>query len=188
MTEQEAAPARPARPGRRRWLWIGGGVAVVAALVAGGLVFGTPDETGGGGRAGGPAAAIELPRLDGEGTVSLAALRGRPVVVNFFASWCIPCRKEMPAFQAVAERVGDRVAFLGVDHQDDRKGALALVADTGIRYPSGYDPDGEVARAYGLFGMPTTLFVAPDGTLLETHTGELSRDDLERALQRHFGI
>ena len=179
--------AAPARPGRRR-LWIAGGVAAVAALIGGGLVFGTPDDSAPGGRSGGPAAAIELPRLDGEGTVSLADLRGRPVVVNFFASWCVPCRKEMPAFQAVAERVGDRVAFLGVDHQDDRKGGLDLVADTGISYPSGYDPDGKVAEAYGLFGMPTTLFIGPDGTLLETHTGEISREDLERALRSHFQI
>ena len=183
MTEETA----PARPGRRR-LWIAGGVAVVAALIVGGLVFGTPDETTGGGRAGGPAEPIELPRLDGEGTVSLADFRGRPVVVNFFASWCVPCRDEMPAFQAVSARLGDRVAFLGVDHQDDRKGGLDLMRETGIRYPAGYDPEGKVAQAYGLFGMPTTLFVSPEGTLLETHTGELDEQDLVRAIERHFGI
>lgn len=160
----------------------------MAALIVGGLVFGTPDETTGGGRAGGPAEPIVLPRLEGEGTVSLADFRGRPVVVNFFASWCVPCRAEMPAFQAVSARLGDRVAFLGVDHQDDRKGGLDLVRETGIRYPAGYDPEGKVAQAYGLFGMPTTLFVSPEGTLLETHTGELSEQELVRAIERHFGI
>lgn len=161
---------------------------MVAALIVGGLVFSTPDESTGGGRSGGPAEPIELPRLDGEGTISLADLRGRPVVVNFFASWCVPCRNEMPAFQAVSARLGDRVAFLGVDHQDDRIGGQDLMRETGIRYPAGYDPEGKVARAYGLFGMPTTLFVSPEGTLLETHTGELSEQDLLRAIERHFGI
>ena len=78
------------------------------------------------------------------------------MVVNFFASWCIPCRKEMPAFQAVSDRVGSKVAFLGIDHQDSREGGLDLVAQTGVRYPIGYDPDGSVATGYGLFGMPNT--------------------------------
>ena len=160
----------------------------MAALIVGGLVFGTPDESTGGGRAGGPAAPIELERLDAEGRVSLAALQGRPVVVNFFASWCVPCRRELPAFQAVADRAGDRVAFLGIDHQDDRKGGLDLLADTGVRFPSGYDPEGKVARAYGLLGMPSTLFVSPDGVLLEAHTGEMSEAQLVRAVERHFGI
>jgi cytochrome c biogenesis protein CcmG/thiol:disulfide interchange protein DsbE len=184
MSDEVPAPAAGAQ--RRTRLWVAGGIAVVAALVVGGLVFGSPDETSAG-RSGGPAADIELPRLDGEGTVSLASFRGRPVVVNFFASWCVPCRKEMPAFQAVSERLGDRVAFLGVDHQDDRKGGLALLQDTGVRYPAGYDPDGKVAQAFGLFGMPTTLFVGPDGTLLETHTGELTEKQLLEAIERHFG-
>lgn len=184
--DDPAPPVADGRRGRTR-LWVGLGIVVVAALVVGGLVFGSPDESGTG-PSGGQAADIELPRLNGEGTVSLAALRGRPVVVNFFASWCVPCRKEMPAFQAVSDRLGDRVAFLGVDHQDDRKGGLALLDDTGVRYPAGYDPDGKVAQAYGLFGMPTTLFVAADGTLLETHTGELTEEQLVKAIERHFGV
>jgi thiol-disulfide isomerase/thioredoxin len=110
------------------------------------------------------------------------------VLVNFFASWCVPCRKEMPAFQAVSAQLGDRVAFIGVNHNDDRAGALQLLADTGVRYPTGYDPEGHVAASYGLFGMPSTLFVGADGTLLETHTGEISRDQLEQTISRLFGV
>lgn len=69
----------------------------------------------------------------------------------------------MPGFQAVYEKVGDRVAFVGVNHQDNREGALKLLADTGVRYSSGFDPDGNVAASYGLFGMPTTLFISDQG-------------------------
>lgn len=174
---------------RRQLLWVGAGAAVVVALVAGALTIGrdagSPDART---RVGsGQAPPIELPRLDADGTVSLAALRGQPVVVNFFASWCAPCRREMPEFQAVADRLGSKVAFLGIDHQDNRQGGLAILADTGVRYASGYDPDGKVAADYGLFGMPTTVFVAADGRLLETHTGEMSKQKLEGTISRLFG-
>ncbi len=165
---------------RTRW-WAAGGAAlfglVVVALV---LSRGAVSPAG--------VQPIELPRLNGEGTVSLASYRGQPVVVNFFASWCIPCRKELPAFQAVADRFEGRVAFLGVNHQDNREGALALLADAGVRYPAGYDPDGLVATAYGLFGMPTTLFVSADGQLVAKHTGELTQAKLEEMIADRFGL
>jgi cytochrome c biogenesis protein CcmG/thiol:disulfide interchange protein DsbE len=185
--DHEAAPAPLLS--RRRLLWLGGGALVVAGLGVAGLTAGSQSGDDGAADRGdgqpdhGQAPPIELPRLAGDGDVSLSSLRGRPVVVNFFASWCVPCRKEMPAFQSAAGRLGDKVAFLGVDHQDDRKGALQLLADTGVRYPTGYDPDGRVAVAYGLFGMPTTLFVSADGRLLEKHTGEL-----EQTISRLFGV
>ncbi|MGH9278206.1 MAG: TlpA family protein disulfide reductase [Acidimicrobiales bacterium] len=184
--------APPTDPGPRRHLarWVGAGALVVVALVAGALTIGrdagAPDARTR--RGSGQAPPIELPRLDADGTVSLGALRGQPVVVNFFASWCAPCVREMPGFQAVADRLGSRVAFLGVDHQDNRQGGLKILSDTGVRYPSGYDPDGKVAADYGLFGMPTTVFVAADGRLLETHTGEMSKEKLEAAIARLFGI
>jgi cytochrome c biogenesis protein CcmG/thiol:disulfide interchange protein DsbE len=158
----------------------------VAGLVAGGLVFGTPDDRGQ--AAAGEAPPIELARLNGDGSVSLAALRGRPVVVNFFASWCVPCRKELPAFQSVAERLDGQVAFLGVNHQDDRAGGARMLEELGVTFPAGYDPRGEVALAYGLLGMPSTVFVSPDGRLLERHLGEMTAEQLEAAVERHFGI
>lgn len=120
--------------------------------------------------------------------MSSEAFRGRPLVVNLFASWCVPCRKELPAFRAVSEQLGARVAFLGVNHQDNRKSGQDMLAEFGIRYPAGYDPDGKVAADYGLVGMPSTLFVSPDGRLLETHTGELTRRQLEDAISRLFGV
>jgi cytochrome c biogenesis protein CcmG/thiol:disulfide interchange protein DsbE len=180
-------PARP-RP-RPRWLWPAVAGVVVVALAVTGLVLGQDDEAGTRGRAGGGVApAIELPALSGEGTVSLASFRGQPVVVNLFASWCVPCRKELPAFKSVSEELGDKVTFLAVNHQDNRRAGQEMLDEFGVSYAAGYDPDGKVAIEYALIGMPSTLFVGADGTLLETHTGELDREQLEQAISRLFGI
>lgn len=139
--------------------------------------------------AGEKAPAFTLARLDDpDETVSLGALAGRPVVLNFWATWCVPCRKELPTFSAVAQRLGSRVAFLGVNHQDGRRAALDLQKEMGIPYPSGSDPNGRVHAAYGLVGMPTTVFISPDGRILKRRTGELSRAELERIIHERFGI
>lgn len=162
---------------------------VVVALAVTGLALGQDGDEGTRGRAGGgPAPAIELPALSGDGTVSLASFRGEPVVVNVFASWCVPCRKELPAFAEVSQALGDRVVFLGVNHQDNRRAGQEMLDEFGVTYPAGYDPDGKVAIDYALIGLPSTLFVSADGTLLETHTGEFDRRQLEEAISRLFGI
>ncbi|MDP9418625.1 MAG: TlpA family protein disulfide reductase [Actinomycetota bacterium] len=180
-TQERDNPRRP----RRGWL-VAAGV-VLAVLVAGLAYSGLEGSDTRTVKGGGAARLFELPNVHpDEPVVSLASFRGKPVVLNFWASWCVPCRKEMPAFQAVAEQVSDRVAFVGVNHQDSRRLAVDLLADTGVRYPSGYDPGGKVAAAYGLFGMPTTLFISPEGRILERRTGEMSRQDLERAIERLF--
>lgn len=151
----------------------------VAALAGRSVGDGKVVRTGGGQ----PAQGFDLPNLrEGGEPVRLADYRGRPVVVNFWASWCVPCRREMPAFQAVSKRMRGRVAFIGVNHQDSRKGGLALLAETGVTYPAGYDPDGAVAKAYGLIGMPSTIFVSADGEIVGRRTGGLTAAELERAI------
>ena len=170
---------------RRRWRWLLAGLAAAVAVVAVGVLAPRgerPESTSG------QVLRFTLPRLDDPSrTVSLEP-GGRPVVVNFWASWCVPCRREMPALEAVSSRLAGRVSFLGVNHQDGRRAALELVAETGISYPSGYDPDGRVARELGLFGMPTTFFVDGEGRIVGQRTGELSRAELERSIERAFGI
>jgi cytochrome c biogenesis protein CcmG/thiol:disulfide interchange protein DsbE len=134
----------------------------------------------------GGAAAFVLDNLQpGQPRVSLAAFQGRPVVLNFFASWCVPCRREMPGFERVHRRLGARVAFVGVNHQDQREAALALVREAGMSYPAGFDPDGKVALDYGLFGMPTTIFISPQGQVVEHRTGEMTEGELEDTI-RHL--
>ena len=131
--------------------------------------------------------AFRLPDLRDPGAVvSLEGFRGRPVVVNFWAAWCVPCRKEMPAFQAVYREMKGRIGFVGVNHEDARGDALAFVRTTGVRYPIGFDPEGNTARDYGLFGVPTTVFIDARGRELERHTGQLSRADLEATIERLF--
>ena len=132
-TEEDPPTATP----RRRRLW----AAVAIAVVVVGAVLLVGSGGGSGSKGAREAPAFRFPRLDvPERTVSLSDYRGRPVVVNFWASWCVPCQKEMPAFQAAAADLDGRVAFVGVNEQDFRDGALAFQTKVGVRYPSGFDP------------------------------------------------
>lgn len=181
-----ADDADPGRAGhRRRWiLWTGVVGAAVVALVVAGLLRGGSSPTR---RPSTPAREFRLQDLRvPEKSVALADFRGRPLVINFFASWCVPCAKEMPAFQQVYQQERSRVAFLGVNHQDSRPDGLEMLRRTGVQYPAASDPDGTVAVAYGLFGMPTTLFVSADGRVVDRHTGELSAGELQKAIDRAF--
>jgi cytochrome c biogenesis protein CcmG/thiol:disulfide interchange protein DsbE len=180
----EEAHRAPGRSRRRRLVIAGSlaGLAVAVGLLA--IVLSREPATG---PARQPAVTFELENVRREEPpVSLADYRGRPVVLNFFASWCVPCRREMPDFEAVHDRLGNRVAFVGVNHQDQRPAALDLLEETGVTYPSGFDPRGTVAGAYGLFGMPTTIFISPDGRVLERRTGEMSKRELEATIRRLF--
>lgn len=181
-------PASRGRRRRRRFIVaaVVGGF-VIALVVAGLLSADSKTISSENPRRGGMAPAFRLPSLRDPATVvSLADFRGRPVVVNFWASWCVPCRQEMPAFQAVYRQVKGRIDFVGINHQDARDDALAFVRETGVRYPIGFDPDGTTARAYGLFGVPTTVFIDARGRELKRHTGQLSQADLRGTLDRLF--
>ena len=86
-----------------------------------------------------------------------------PVVVNFWAAWCGPCRQEAPHLAAVAHRFGRRVQFLGVDLKDRRSDAQVFIRDAGWPYPSVFDPAGDIQTSFGFLGQPVTLFVDRDG-------------------------
>jgi cytochrome c biogenesis protein CcmG/thiol:disulfide interchange protein DsbE len=102
----------------------------------------------------------------------LAALKGTPVVVNQWASWCGPCRFEFPFFQKLAKRYDGRVAFLGVDSQDSRSGAKKFLKQYPVPYPSFHDPDASVARVFrGGTAWPTTAYYDASGKLVNTHLG-----------------
>lgn len=118
--------------------------------------------------------------------VDLAAYRGRPLVVNFWATWCAPCVEEMPAFQQVFTEVGDEVAFLGVDVADGPRRAEPFAAELGISYDLARDPQETFAREVGVFAMPTTLFVDAQGTIVHRSAGGLTGDELREALRTHL--
>lgn len=113
---------------------------------------------------------LQLPCL-GEGpAVNLSGLRGRPVVLNAWASWCEPCRREIPVFQAYASagrsRPAERqVLVLGVDVTDDPNSALVLARQLGMSYPSLWDGSGRVRPAFAISALPQTLFIAGDGRI-----------------------
>ena len=117
----------------------------------------------------------------------LARLRGRPVVVNQWASWCGPCRLEFPFFQQLSERYRGRVAFLGVNSQDSRVEARDFLARYPTPFPHFSDPDTRVARVFrGGRAWPTTAFYTADGKLNYTHQGQYpTADDLDRDIRRY---
>lgn len=135
-----------------------------------------------------PQSPTALPEADFAAYAALLEdLRGTPVVVNVWASWCGPCRLEAPALAEVASAYGDRVQFLGIDVLDARPDAEAFITEFGWPYPSLFDPTGAIRDALGLIGQPITLFYAADGTLLDTHVGRVTLEQLEaqvRALVR----
>lgn len=135
------------------------------------------------GTVGRPAAAFSLPNLDGTGTLKLDDLKGKVTVVNFFASWCIPCKQENPALVRVYERYrASDVAFIGILYQDSRDSGLSYVRDNGVTWPTGSDDDGHVAFAYGVFGIPETYFIGADGIIAGRHIGPIDETTLVNAI------
>jgi peroxiredoxin len=123
-----------------------------------------------------PAADKEVPDFDlpllGGGTLSSEALRGSPVVMNFFASWCAPCREEAPLLERTWRTYrGDGVRFVGVNIQDTERNARRFVREFGITYPVLRDEDQELARALDVYGLPQTYFVDDDWRLLTIAEG-----------------
>ena len=109
---------------------------------------------------------FSVQRLDADGALKLEDTRGKITVVNFFASWCIPCKEENPALVRVWERYrASNVVFIGVLYQDSRESGLKYIRDNGVTWPTGVDEDGRVAFAYGVFGIPEKYLIGDDGVI-----------------------
>lgn len=123
----------------------------------------------------------ELPRLDGEGTGSIADYRGDWVLVNFWASWCTPCRDESPTLQRFSERHEDDVVVLGINTQDLSSDAFGFVEEFGLTYPMLRDPDSEspLSEEYGATGLPESFLVDPEGDVAMICRGPIDQGDLE---------
>ena len=130
-----------------------------------------------------PAPAFVLETLGG-GQLSLADLRGSAVVLNFWASWCIPCREEAPLLTAADATYGPRgVRVLGVVYQDSAENARDFMRRYGQTYPGLLDPSGRTAIDYGVFGIPETFFIDAAGVVRSRQVGALTEGDLRRQIE-----
>lgn len=133
---------------------------------------------------------VTLPCLGGGPDVQLAGLAGKPMVINLWASWCAPCREELPILQEYAERAEGRVKVVGVDFQDMRpEAALELARRSGVTYPQLADVDAELKQAFRVQGMPWTVVIDADGRVARTLTGQIhSVAELDQAVEQAVGV
>jgi cytochrome c biogenesis protein CcmG/thiol:disulfide interchange protein DsbE len=165
----------------RRLAW--GGAATGAAILLSALAWGLahPANVAADAVLGRAAPDLVVQGIDG-GQASLSTLRGRPVVLNFWASWCAPCRQEEAPLSAAAQRWGGRVAFLGVDFRDSPDAARA--AQDRARYPYPVGPArGGIPAAYGVNAPPETFFIDDRGVVVARFLGPLDADLIDRYLQ-----
>jgi cytochrome c biogenesis protein CcmG/thiol:disulfide interchange protein DsbE len=117
----------------------------------------------------------------------LARLSGVPMVLNGWASWCVPCRAELPAFQRLSEAAGGRLRVLGVDTEDTAGAAVDFAAARGVRFASVFDATGRLRTMHRVAGLPFTLFVRADGSVAGVHVGPLEYADLVAEVDRRLG-
>ncbi len=122
-----------------------------------------------------PAPDLSLTTFNGA-TISMAGLRGNPVVINFWASWCPPCRLEAPLLERTWRTYKDRgVIFIGVDLQDREGDSLRYIREFNITYPNGLDSTGEISIDYGVSGLPVTFFISRKGKIVRRWVGDIEK-------------
>jgi cytochrome c biogenesis protein CcmG/thiol:disulfide interchange protein DsbE len=131
-----------------------------------------------------PAPTSALRQVGTQNTVDLAQFKGRPVVLNFWATWCMPCWEEHPVLVANARILQPNVQFLGVVFQDKEDKILNFLQQRGSSYPTVVDDAGKTAIAYGVGGVPETFFVDANGVIVAKHVGPMSSDDIEANLRK----
>ena len=161
-------------------------LALAGALILGFVVvlaYGLANKTAptgqsGATRVGKPAPPFDM-ELYGGGELSYGPESGTPVVLNFWASWCPPCREESPLLERAWRQYEDRgVLFVGVDTQDTEEAAQAYIDEFSLTFPNGLDADGEITVAYGVVGLPVTFFIGSDGVVKRRWVGALTESQL----------
>jgi|TARA_Y100000031_G_scaffold149095_1_gene186332 cytochrome c biogenesis protein CcmG/thiol:disulfide interchange protein DsbE len=135
-----------------------------------------------------PAADFTLELFSGESfqlSQHLSQNGGRPLVVNIFASWCIPCKAEAPVLEKVYQEYRQRgVLVIGVAVQDTESAAREFVAEHGITFPTGLDADGSIKKSYSVYGVPQTFFIDSDGLIRYVHVGGVTEELLIHELDK----
>jgi cytochrome c biogenesis protein CcmG, thiol:disulfide interchange protein DsbE len=116
--------------------------------------------------------------------IGTAELRGQPAVVNFWATWCVPCYQEHGVLTRAAAELTGRVRFVGVVYEDTEENVQRFAREQGQSYPSLLDPEGRTAIAYGIFGVPETYFLDASGTIVSKYVGPLSEARLAFELEK----
>jgi thiol-disulfide isomerase/thioredoxin len=129
--------------------------------------------------------AVEYQTFEGESAT--LATDGRPLLINFWAGWCIPCVKEMPALEQAYLANSGEVDFLGLQVSEVAASGQQMIEQTGITYPVGRDPKGSVIQALGGRNLPRTVLVAADGTIVAVHNGELSESEIQAFIDENLG-
>lgn len=129
-----------------------------------------------------------LPGFSDGDPVDVGQYVGDPLLVNFWATWCAPCVREMPMLRDMSEELAGHVTFLGINVQDMPTSAEEFIDELNVEYDQATDPKGDYFRAVGGLGMPTTLLVDEKGLVRYRHTGELDGDGLRDLLREHLGI
>ena len=125
----------------------------------------------------------------GGGSLELALAPGSPTVLNLWASWCGPCREELPFVEQLAAAAADRVRVVGVASQDGVPQASSFAADAGLTFPSAFDAEGRLAAGLGLTGLPHSVFLAADGSVAHVEVGAVdSYDELRGLVAEHLGV
>ncbi len=159
------------------WLFLGGGLSAISGVMR----SAAPSTAAEIGQA---APALRLP-LAGGGEVSLAHYRGKVLLVNFWATWCAPCRAEMPAIDAAYRKHRERgFEVLAVDVQERDEDVLAFLGELGVSFPSAVDRDSDVARRYRALALPTTFLIDRQGVVRDVRVGPLTEQMLEERLAR----
>ena len=162
---------------RNQWIVLTAVIAIFGALWIGAtrVVPGQENPTGlpPSPDVGHPAPDFTLTRLDGT-EMSLAELKGTPVIVNFWATWCGPCRAEIPALEAAQQRLGDDAVILGVNVQEDPARVASFAEELGMTYPVVLDAAADTSRLYRVRAFPTTYFIDSRGVIVDVYTGPLN--------------
>lgn len=131
-----------------------------------------------------PSPNFTLELIDG-GNFNFSDYKGKPILINFFASWCLPCREEMPALEKVAHEYGPKgVVFLGIAVDDTEEKMKDFIAKYGVTFPVGLDKTAAIQKSFGLYGIPTTYFIDKQGAINYFHSGSVTEELLHHELDK----